>query len=58
MQTWVCADVSCPATAGLAINTGNYNLPHKEQVHLKHQCKALNGNPAKLISPVSSHLLN
>lgn len=38
MQAWVCADVSCPDTLWLAVNTGNYNFPHKEQVHLKHQC--------------------
>ncbi len=55
MQTWACADVSCPATLWLAVNTGNYNFPHKEQVHLKQQCKPLNRNPAKVISSVSSH---
>ena len=55
LQTWVCADVSCPATLWLAVNTGNYNFPHKEQVCLKRQCKPVNRNPAKVISSVSSH---
>lgn len=34
-QKWVCGDVSCHATPWLALNTGNYNFPYKEQVHLK-----------------------
>lgn len=52
------ADVSCRAGLWPAINSSNYNLPLTEQVHPKHWCKPAERNPAKVISPVSSHPIN
>lgn len=49
------ADVSCRNRLRLAINTSNYNFPLTEQVH---QNSGAERNPAKLISPVSSHPTN